>query len=210
MCLGEVMKRFKFCRDRCWPLRPLRSGLDPEAWLANGRNYPRIKIRAQNHEHRAVRSNRDLAADPDRVIGADAGLEFFFSPTFSFFLFFKWRIICLSLILLGVHCYVRNFSGCGKWGLRSRGGAQASRWGAFPCRRGQNAQAQLRHAGLVPAQHLEFSRTRDWTCVPCVGRWVLNHWATREILPYFFFKPGVNPLIRVISDMFLFSCGPKV
>ena len=27
------------------------------------------------------------------------------------------------------------------------------------------------------------SRSRDSTCVPCVGKWILNHWTTREILP---------------------------
>ena len=27
------------------------------------------------------------------------------------------------------------------------------------------------------------SQTRDQTCVPCVGRWVFDHWATREALP---------------------------
>ena len=26
------------------------------------------------------------------------------------------------------------------------------------------------------------SRTRDWTCVSCVGRWIPYHWATREAL----------------------------
>ena len=31
------------------------------------------------------------------------------------------------------------------------------------------------------------SRTRDWTCVPCIGRRIINHWATREI-PTFFLK----------------------
>lgn len=51
-----------------------------------GCDYPRIKIRAQNHEHGAVHSNYDLATDPDRVIGADAGLEFFF---LSYFFFLK-------------------------------------------------------------------------------------------------------------------------
>jgi len=29
------------------------------------------------------------------------------------------------------------------------------------------------------------SQTRDWTHVPCIGRWILNHWTTREILPLF-------------------------
>ena len=25
------------------------------------------------------------------------------------------------------------------------------------------------------------SVTRDWTCVPCIGRMILNHWTTREV-----------------------------
>ena len=28
---------------------------------------------------------------------------------------------------------------------------------------------------------MESSRTRDWTHVPCFGRRILNHWATREV-----------------------------
>ena len=31
------------------------------------------------------------------------------------------------------------------------------------------------------------SRTRNQTCVPCIGRWILNHCATREV-PLFLFK----------------------
>ena len=27
------------------------------------------------------------------------------------------------------------------------------------------------------------SMTRDWTCVSCISRWILYHWATREALP---------------------------
>ena len=27
------------------------------------------------------------------------------------------------------------------------------------------------------------SRTRDQTCVPCIGKWIFNHWTTREV-PY--------------------------
>ena len=27
---------------------------------------------------------------------------------------------------------------------------------------------------------MESARTRDWTHVPCTGRWILNHWTTRE------------------------------
>ena len=27
---------------------------------------------------------------------------------------------------------------------------------------------------------MESAQTRDWTHVPCTGRWILNHWTTRE------------------------------
>ena len=30
------------------------------------------------------------------------------------------------------------------------------------------------------------SPTRDLTCVPYIGRWILNHWNTREVLPVVF------------------------
>ena len=33
------------------------------------------------------------------------------------------------------------------------------------------------------------SPTRDRTCVPCIGRWILYHWATREV-------PKVHRLLR--------------
>ena len=28
--------------------------------------------------------------------------------------------------------------------------------------------------------------TRDWTCIFCFGRWILNYWTTREVPKYFF------------------------
>ena len=34
--------------------------------------------------------------------------------------------------------------------------------------------------GLVPTQRVGSSWSRDWTCIPCIGRWILNHWTTRE------------------------------
>ena len=36
---------------------------------------------------------------------------------------------------------------------------------------------------LVAPHHVESSPTRDQTCVPCIGRRILNHWTTREVLP---------------------------
>ena len=44
------------------------------------------------------------------------------------------------------------------------------------------AQAQqLWYTGLVAPQHVGSSRTRARTPVPCIGRWILNHCATREV-----------------------------
>ena len=35
--------------------------------------------------------------------------------------------------------------------------------------------------GLVTPRRMESSQIRDQTQVPCVGRWILNHWTTREV-----------------------------
>ena len=35
--------------------------------------------------------------------------------------------------------------------------------------------------GLAAPWHVEYSWTRDRTHVPCIGRWTLNHWTTREV-----------------------------
>ena len=40
---------------------------------------------------------------------------------------------------------------------------------------------QLCHMGLVALRHVGSSQTRDWTCVPCAGRRILNRWTTREV-----------------------------
>ena len=46
---------------------------------------------------------------------------------------------------------------------------------------GSRAQAQqLWRMGLVAPWHVGSSLTRARTCVPCIGRWILNHCATGE------------------------------
>ena len=40
--------------------------------------------------------------------------------------------------------------------------------------------------GLAAPWHEGPSQTRDWTCVPCIGRQILNHWTTREVLQHSF------------------------
>ena len=38
-----------------------------------------------------------------------------------------------------------------------------------------------RGMGLASLCHVESSWTRDRTRVPCIGRWILNHWTTGEV-----------------------------
>ena len=42
--------------------------------------------------------------------------------------------------------------------------------------------------GHVTLKHEGISWTRDRTYVPCIDRLILNHWATREVLPYYIFN----------------------
>ena len=54
------------------------------------------------------------------------------------------------------------------------------------------------------------SRTRDWIRVPCIGRGILNHLATREVLRNFYISVGwvdnwmsiffLQPIIEIISN----------
>ena len=39
---------------------------------------------------------------------------------------------------------------------------------------------------LLAPRHVESSWTSDQTCVFCIGRQILNHWTTREALPFLF------------------------
>ena len=64
--------------------------------------------------------------------------------------------------------------------------------------------------GIVALWHVESSRSRNQTGVPCIGRQILNHWTTREVLlvyfthtslyllvPYSYFAPpsSLSPLV---------------
>ena len=63
---------------------------------------------------------------------------------------------------------------CGEWELLS------SSRGGFSCR---GAQALgLAYPGLAAPQHVESFQTRDQTHVPCIGRQILIHCTTKEVL----------------------------
>ena len=73
---------------------------------------------------------------------------------------------------------------CGAWTLEhwsSTGGTQA--WAAL--------------------QHVGSSWTRDQTYVPCIGRQILNHWTTREVLSYRFLLITVIFIARYLIFLML-------
>ena len=62
-------------------------------------------------------------------------------------------------------------------------GARASHYRGLSCCRAQAPDAQAQQlwlTGLVAPRHVESSQTRAQTHVPCIGRQILNHCATRE------------------------------
>ena len=92
------------------------------------------------------------------------------------------------MAVLGLRFCTRAFSSCGKWGplfIAVRGPLTIA---ASRCRaQAPDAQAQqLWLTGLVAPRHVGSSQTRARTCVPCIGRQILNHCATREALPGIF------------------------
>ena len=95
--------------------------------------------------------------------------------------------------MLGLHCCAWAFSSCSKWGLLSNFSVLASHCVGSFCYRAQAlctwasvAAAQRLSScgelGLVAPWHVDSSRTRDRTCVPCISRRILTHSTTREVL----------------------------
>ena len=56
---------------------------------------------------------------------------------------------------------------------------------------GTQAQ-ELRHTGLAAPRHVESSQAGDRTHVPCTGKQILVHWATREV-PHFLKIMNIMP-----------------
>ena len=107
----------------------------------------------------------------------------FLSPSFLPSFFLRWVFVAVRMGFLQLwqagatlHCGARA-SHCG--GFSCCGARALGCTGFSSC--GTQAQ-QLWHMGLVAPWHVESSWTRDRTCVLCVGRWIINHCTTREVL----------------------------
>ena len=121
--------------------------------------------------------------------------------------------LCFLYVLaaLGLHCSAPVFSRCSKWELLSSCGARLLLLQST----GSRARAQwLWHTGLVPLWHVESPRIRDQTCVPSIGRQILNHWTTREVqLPVFYYthfnKEKIEPHNTNLCMIMLLLSGRK-
>ena len=88
------------------------------------------------------------------------------------------------MAVLVLCCSVWAFSSCVR--MFSSWGLWASHCSGFSCCR---AQAVGRTGfsitdvvtSLVALWHVQSSQTRDWTYVPCTGRWILRHCSTRGV-----------------------------
>ena len=88
------------------------------------------------------------------------------------------------MAVLGLGFCARAFSTCGKWGplfIAVRGPLTIAASLVADGAQAPDAQAQqLWLTGLVAPWHVGSSQIRARTCVPCIGRQILNHCATRE------------------------------
>ena len=104
----------------------------------------------------------------------------------SFYLFIY--LFIYLLIYLSSGCVGSSFLCEGSLQLRQAGttlhrGAWASHYRGLSCCGAQAPDAQAQQlwlTGLVDLRHVGSSQTRARTRVPCIGRQILNHCATRE------------------------------
>ena len=107
----------------------------------------------------------------------------FVTPLFSFFYYLYLSVLGFWCSTCALCCCSWAFSSPGGWGLLSSCSTQASPYSGFShC----GAQA-LEYTGFpiccTSAQWLQLmgSGARDQTRIPCIGRWVLNHWTTKKV-----------------------------
>ena len=102
---------------------------------------------------------------------------------FSFFFFF-FNFIYLFLAVLGLRFFLcEGFLQLRRVGAILHRGAQASHYRGLSCCGAQAPDAQAQQlwlTGPVAPWHVGSSQTRVRTHVPCIGRQILNHCATRE------------------------------
>ena len=125
---------------------------------------------------------------------------------FFSFIFISWRLITLQKM----HIFKRFiylwpflvFSSCSEQGLLCSLSAQASHCSGFSCcgvwglgMWALESWLSSWHRGLAVSQHVGSSGTRDRTRVPCIGRQILHHWATKEALKHILRQCFILPIL---------------
>ena len=130
---------------------------------------------------------------------------------------FYYLFIYLFLAVLGLHFCARAFSTCGKRGPTLHHSARASHYRGLSCCGAQAPDAQAQQlwlTGLAAPRHVGSSQTRARTRVPCIGRQILNHCATREALSFLHFimllGSQMFPLTRIMEKEVIEKCTINV
>ena len=105
--------------------------------------------------------------------------------------------VYLFWAVLGLCCCAGAFSSCGEQRLLCSCGALDSHCSGFSCFSLWVLKHKFSswHSDLVALKHVESFQVRDQTCVPCIGRCLLNHWTAGEV-------PARAPL-----TLFCLCCG---
>ena len=107
---------------------------------------------------------------------------------FRNFYLFIYLFIHSFMAVLGLRFCARAFSSWGKWGPLFIAVRRPLHYHGLSCCGAQAPDAQARQLwlmGLVAPRHVGSSQTRARTRVPCIGRQIPNHCATREALKTF-------------------------
>ena len=121
------------------------------------------------------------------------------------FLYFYFLFIYLFIFgCVGYSFLCKGFLQLRQAGATLHHGAQASHYCGLSCCRAQAPDAQAQQLWLTgPAapRHVGSSQTRARTRVPCIGRQILNHCATREVQKKRFYI-SKYPQLTVLGSYF--------
>ena len=84
--------------------------------------------------------------------------------------------------MLSLRCCTRVFSSCSEQGRLSSCGAWASHYADLSYCRARDLGCSGNCRGGVATRLVGSSHAKDATRVSCIGRWIPNHWTTREVV----------------------------
>ena len=107
---------------------------------------------------------------PNTCLSGLDSSSFFLIQNLKIFLFIY---LFLFLAMMGLHCCAQGFCSCNRLRLHF-----IAMWRLLI-----GAEYRLyAWASIVVPKHVVSSSTRDWTHVPCLGRWILFCWTTKGVL----------------------------